>query len=144
MIERLFDTTSMRVLTRALSTSGLTHQVIAHNLANVDTPGFKRSEVLFQSQLAAALAEQDAQGSVLAGVRTDARHLPIGVAADPAAVRPEVVVRAETALRPDGNNVDLDAEMVRLSENTLMYQSLAQLVRSRFSQLRSVINEGRR
>ena len=144
MIDRLFDTPAMKVLARALSASGLNHQVIAHNLANVDTPGFKRSEVLFQSKLAAALAEQESQGTVLQGARTDARHLPIGSPADPAAVTPEVVVRAETTLRPDGNNVDLDAEMVKLSENTLMYQSLAQLVHTKFSQLRSVITEGRK
>jgi len=144
MIGRMFDSTAMRVLSQALSAAGLNHQVITHNLANVDTPGFKRSEVLFQSRLAAALAEQENQGEVLQGARTDARHLAIGAPADPGAVAPEVVVRAETTLRPDGNNVDLDAEMVKLSENTLMYQTMAQLVREQFTELRSVITEGRK
>ena len=144
MINRLFDTSAMNILTKALSASGLTHQVIANNLANVDTPGFKHSEVLFQSKLAAALADQAASGDGLEGARTDPRHLAIGVPADPSEVSPEVVVRAETTLRPDGNNVDLDSEMVKLSENTLMYQALTQLVRGKFSQLRNVITEGRK
>lgn len=144
MIDRLFDSGSLRVLENAMAASGLAHETIAHNLANVDTPGFKRSEVVFQSRLAAALAEQARESDTLAGTRTNPAHLPIGEAADPAAVRAQVVTRAETSLRPDGNNVDLDSEMVRLQENALLYQSMTQLVRLKITQLRSVITEGRR
>ena len=143
MIDRLFDTRTMRVLENAMSASGVAHETIAHNLANVDTPGFKRSEVVFQSKLAAALAEQEQAGAVLQGFRTDPRHLPIGDPGDPATVQPEIVTRAETSLRPDGNNVDLDSEMVRLQENALLYQSLTELVRLKLGQLRTAITEGR-
>jgi flagellar basal-body rod protein FlgB len=59
-------------------------------------------------------------------------------------VEPEVVTRAETTLRSDGNNVDLDSEIVKLSQNQLLYRSLAQLMTMKLAQLRSVINEGRR
>jgi flagellar basal-body rod protein FlgB len=144
VIGRLFDTPAMRVLSNAMAASRLTHEVVAHNLANVNTPGFKRTEVLFAERLRAALSAQGAARGALRGVRTDAAHLPIGEAPDPTDVRATTVVRAETSLRPDGNNVDLEAEMVRLQENTLLYGALAQLVRSRFAQLRTVINEGRR
>ena len=54
------------------------------------------------------------------------------------------MVRAETSLRPDGNNVDLDSEMVKLSENQMLYETLAQLVRMKLTSLRSAITEGRR
>ncbi len=144
MIDRLLDGSTMTVLTKALSASRLSHDVMAHNLANLETPGFKRSEVLFSDRLAAAIKAQDGAAEALAGLRTNDRHLPIGEPVSVNDVEPQVVVRAETSLRQDGNNVDLDAEMVRLSENTLLYQALAQVVRSRLASLRSVISEGRR
>jgi len=143
VIDRLFDSTSMSVITNALSASRLTHEVIAHNLANVDTPGFKRSEVLFADRLATALKARDAARDNLAGTVTDSRHIPIGDVPRPEDVTPGLVVRAETSLRPDGNNVDLDSEMVRLSENTVLYASLAQIVRMQLAQLRTAITEGR-
>src|ERR1051325_11235246 len=129
MVDRLFNSTAQRVLERALGASGMAQEAIAHNLANVETPGFKRSEVLFQDRLAAALAAQENARGSLKGARTNDRHLPIGEPSPLEAVEPEVVVRAETSLRPDGNNVDLDAEMVKLSENEMLYEALTQLVR---------------
>jgi len=144
MIERLFSDPAMRVLGKALDASSQTQETIAHNLANVDTPGFKRSEVLFQDQLTAALKATAESASDLKGLRTDSRHIPIGEPPTLEDVKPRVVVRAETSLRPDGNNVDLDSEMTRLAQNTLLYQSLAQLVRTKLAWLRSAINEGRK
>src|SRR5690348_1779513 len=122
MIDRLFGGQTMRILSNALRATDLEHQVISHNLANVDTPGFKRSEVLFQTALSAALKAQDQGADDLPGIRTHPDHLPIGESVDPADVQGQAVVRAETSLRPDGNNVDLDAEMTKLSENTVLYQ----------------------
>jgi flagellar basal-body rod protein FlgB len=143
MIDRLFGNQTMSVLSNALRATDLEHQVIAHNLANVDTPGFKRSEVLFQSTLAAALRAQTDGSDQLQGTRTNPNHLPIGEVASPSDVQGQAVVRAETSLRPDGNNVDIDAEMTRLSENTVLYQALSQLVKMKLTQLRSAIREGR-
>lgn len=142
MIDRLFSTQSQVILEQALRASGLAHETIAHNLANVNTPGFKRSEVIFQDKLAAALNALDGNTAQIA--RTHPRHLPAGGPASLREVEPEVVVRAETSLRPDGNNVDLDSEIVKLSENQLLYRSLTQILRMKLSQLRTVINEGRR
>lgn len=144
MIERMFSGDTQRVLENAMRASGLRHEVIAHNLANVDTPGYKRSEVLFQDKLAAALAVAQNGDDQLKGTRTNGRHLPIGDIPLPGDVIGETVVRAETSLRADGNNVDLDAEMVKLSENTMLYQALAQLVKGKLAGLRSAITEGRR
>jgi flagellar basal-body rod protein FlgB len=144
VIDRILSGDTQRVLEKALKASGLTQEVIAHNLANVDTPGFKRSEVIFQEKLAAALAAEREGDGQLKGTRTDSRHLPIGEVPSPGGVEPTTVVRAETSLRPDGNNVDLDSEMVKLSQNTLLYQALAQLVRMKMTQLRSAISEGRK
>ena len=144
MINHLFSTSAQQILERALGASGLAHEVIAHNLANVDTPGFKRGEVIFQQKLRAALAAASEADRQVKGIRTHAQHLPVGKVQDPGSVTPDVVVRAETSLRPDGNNVDLDVEMVKLAQNTTLYQSLAQMIRMKMGHLRLVISEGRR
>jgi flagellar basal-body rod protein FlgB len=144
MIGRILSTDTQRILENALRASGLAHEVIAHNLANVDTPGYKRSEVIFQEKLAAALAATAGADERLKGTLTNLRHIPIGDVPSPGDVTAETVVRAETSLRPDGNNVDMDSEMVKLSENTMLYQALAQIVKMKMTQLRSAITEGRK
>jgi flagellar basal-body rod protein FlgB len=59
-------------------------------------------------------------------------------------IRPQVVINKNTALRNDGNNVDIDNEMAQLTKNTLKYNSIVQLVMKEFSILKNIINEGRR
>ncbi|RDI75975.1 FlgB: flagellar basal-body rod protein FlgB [Gaiella occulta] len=112
------------LLGRALGGAELRQRVIAGNIANVNTPGFRRSDVPFQQSLRDALASGD----------------PARVGA----ARPQVVQDATTALRADGNNVDVDAEMARLAETQLLHGAVAGLLRDRIAMLRYVINEGRR
>ncbi len=144
MIERLFSDPAMTVLRKALDASTMNHEVIANNLANIDTPGFKRSEVVFHDKLQAALRAVAGSADSLQGVRTDPAHIPINEPPTLDGVKPNAVVRAETSLRPDGNNVDIDAEMTKLSQNTVFYQALTQLVSMKMAQLRTAISEGRR
>lgn len=127
-------------LQRALDGAVRRHQAIAENIANVDTPGYKRVEVEFETALRAALAGEE-QGSDL--IRTHPRHLgkgPGGLAE----ARPSAYRVTETTGRADGNNVDIDSEMAKLAENTLLYNSLTQVLGRRLAMLRFVINEGRR
>ena len=62
------------ILHRAMSASVLRREVIANNLANVDTPNFKRSDVNFESQLKRAL-ESEKEVPPLEALKTDSRHL---------------------------------------------------------------------
>ena len=124
----------MALLARALDGQALRQRVIADNIANLNTPGFKRSELDFRAFMRAA--EENAAGRLR---RTDVRHLPArsGSAAD--AVRP---VR-ETAMRADGNNVDLDREMIALVENALGYRAVGQFWTSKFNIYAQAIRGGR-
>ena len=72
--------------------------------------------------------------------RTHERHLQPGSAAD----EPRVVTEKQTARRIDGNNVDLEREMLELVDNQLRYNAYIQQVNSRLDSWRFVINEGRR
>lgn len=105
------------ILTQVLNAASLRHRVIAQNVANVNTPGYKRLEVAFESDLAKALAAS-----------------PGGTA-----VRPRVV-EGDGPERVDGNNVDIDAEMNALTKNALLYQAATQIIASRVSTLRSAIS----
>ncbi len=105
----LFDTVHV-ALERAIQGSSLRHQALAENLANVNTPGYRRQDVDFHSALLAAMpAGRDA------------------VAATPIAP----TVDATAPMRPDGNSVDVDSEAANLAQNALEYEALAQVLRAR-------------
>jgi len=126
-----------QVLTMALQAQGLRQRVIAHNVANLNTPGFKKSEVVFEEILKDALTS-----SSLSLARTYPRHLGSGRRLDSAT--PRVIQDRLTAARPDGNNVDLNEQMVQLAMNTFYYQVTAQAISNRLARLRYVISGGRR
>ena len=139
MIENLLYTKTMSLMGKGLDAASLKNTVISNNLANVDTPGFKRSEVLFEDELRKALAKT----GQIQGVTTHPKHIPIG---SPSVldVKPKVVLQNDTTMRNDGNNVDIDREMASLAENTITYTALAQMLNGDFSKIRSAIFEGRR
>ncbi|MGE5552349.1 MAG: flagellar basal body rod protein FlgB [Betaproteobacteria bacterium] len=136
----LMRTQADLALQSALDGSVLRHRAIAENLANVDTPGYKRLEVEFASALKAALEDE---GKGIALTRTNARHLSDGQG-ELTDVHPAAWRVQKTTGRADGNNIDLDAEMAKLAENTLLYSSLTQVLGRRLAMLRFAINEGRR
>jgi flagellar basal-body rod protein FlgB len=116
----LFDLTD-NVLERALSGSELRQTVLANNLANANTPGFKRSDVDFQSALSNALDSGPAAPQAVAG----------------ADFSPQTDTSA--TMRADGNSVDVDTEMAKLSENSVAYQALISVAHARLSMLQQAI-----
>lgn len=135
MIEKLIFSDTTRLMERALDASSLRNNVIANNLANVDTPGYKRSEVRFEEELAKALSSSGG----ISGKRTRAEHIPIG-RRSATEVSPGVEVQEDTTVRNDGNNVDIDREMAALAKNSILYNALAQEINGEFQKLKTVIN----
>ncbi|MFZ5639095.1 MAG: flagellar basal body rod protein FlgB [Bacillota bacterium] len=135
MIEKLLVSDTTKLMEKALDAASMRNSVIADNLANVDTPGFKRSEVKFEDELARALNKSGG----ITGRRTHEKHLPIGV--QPATeVAPRLEVQHDTSMRNDGNNVDIDREMAALAKNTILYNALVQQISGEFQKLKSVIS----
>ncbi len=132
------ETRTDRVLQAALTGLASRQRVIADNVANVDTPGFKASAVQFEALLRKAAGGGDSFRLLSVPGAVDAPP------ADPRTVAPQVVTLADTSLRADGNNVDLDQQMVQLAETNITYNAVAQLTGARLQLLRTVINEGRR
>ena len=105
----IFDTVHV-ALERAIQGAGLRHEALASNLANVNTPGYRRQDVDFASALQAAMPFG----------REAVADTPIAAQVDSAA-----------PMRPDGNSVDIDAEAANLAQNALEYEALAQVLRAR-------------
>lgn len=121
-------------LEKAMGGSILRHNVLSNNMANVNTPNFKRNDVSFRSALDETMKSQ------LELKTTKAIHLKaINTIAEPTIIHDQ-----ETSLRSDGNNVDIDIELATLAENNLYFNSLAHFLSSQLNLLRQSISEGRR
>ncbi|HEX7083921.1 MAG TPA: flagellar basal body rod protein FlgB [Gaiellaceae bacterium] len=115
----LFDLTDL-VVQRGLEGASLRQQVLANNLANANTAGFKRSDVDFQSSLSAALDSGDPAQSL-----------------DALTFQPQA--DTSTTMTADGNNVDTDTEMAGLTQNAVEYEALAAVEQQRFAMLKSAM-----
>jgi flagellar basal-body rod protein FlgB len=112
---------AVELLQKGANASWLRNEVISNNIANVDTPGFKRSDVQFENILNRELA--------LSG--TNARVDGIEAV---------VVTDNSDALGLDGNNVDIEKEMTELARNTLEYYAYVSEINSEFRKLDAAIN----
>lgn len=130
----------MTVLQKSLDSLAIQHEVIANNIANIDTPNFKRSVVSFQDKLKAAI--ETTPDSPL--WRTNPMHMP-----NPAKsislnnFQPDIQTISDTVGRNDGNNVDMEMESALLAQNNLLYNSLADLTGRYIANLRHAITEGK-
>jgi flagellar basal-body rod protein FlgB len=132
MIDRISKKTLMTE--KALDAAWMRNETISNNIANVNTPGFKKSYVKFEELLSDA-----ADKFQISGIKKDARFLPIGK--DTAlTVSPEIVVEEFTSMRRDGNNVDVDVEMAELAKNTIKYNALISQLSKEFSKIKLAIN----
>lgn len=113
----LFDLTT-DLLQQALVGASKRQSAISANIANANTPGYLRQDVDFQSALAGVV---DGGGD------------PMSLHLEPTADRTAGPVRA------DGNTVDTDTEMASLAQNSMIYQAIVAIQRSRFRELESVI-----
>ena len=125
------------ILGRAMDVTVLRNNVIADNIANSDTPNFKRSYVNFESQLKRALASEKIKPS--RNFMTDPRHIPFDRTMDYRSVRPERVWDYLTTSKNNGNNVDIERENMNLLENQLIYQTLATAVAGEFNRVNMVL-----
>jgi len=119
------------LIKKRMDVSVLQQKVTAHNISNINTKGYKRFDVVFDKTLN---DNKDISIKV-----TDKKHFSSSEFDD--GIR---VVRDESSsMRKDGNNVDIDNEMVKLASNTLMYNALVSEIRNRFSMRDFVIKGGR-
>ncbi len=112
----------MQMMEMALNANSLRRDVIADNIANADTPFFKRSEVTFESQLQRAIeSEKEPEFPTLL---TDEKHIDFNEKIDYRGVKPRIAVEFDSISKNDKNNVDIDKEMTDATKNALQYNAL--------------------
>jgi len=122
-IENIFGS-DLDNLQNAMSRATRRHALIADNLANVNTAGYKRKDIDFNIILNAKMNQSKVH-------EQEMKDQQAQEASD------------RTSLRIDGNNVDMEREVMSMSETELRYDTLANLTQSYFSNMKSVIREGK-
>ncbi len=126
---------NLQILSHAMDASMLRHSILANNVTNISTPGFKRSDVSFQSELARALepATRMQLNHSMPG------HFDPGPERDASRVMPRAYAEIDTWARNDKNNVNPEVEMTNLAQNTLYYQTVTQFVSGNFKSLATIV-----
>lgn len=107
------------LLERALNIRAQYHKVLSGNIANVETPNYKEKDIDFQSEIQRNVGSQN---------NVDIRESNDG----------DVIGSI------DGNTVNMENQIVKMTENHMLFTSLIQVISKKFSMMRYVINEGRR
>jgi len=126
------DAAIMSALGREMTRAVQRQAVAAGNLANLDTPGYRTKEVLFSDAL-------DSQLGAIQMTVTDAKHLGAAGGADPRSTTDV----GGLALRRDGNNVQLDRELLSLGRSAADFSAAETVLAAKFRLVRYAINEGR-
>ncbi len=121
----------VNVLDKAADGAWLRNEAIANNIANVNTPNYKRQDVSFEAELKQALktSRHETLDDKVSNVNDKLSRIEPRVYTDAAGY----------SYRLDGNNVDIDNENVELASNQIKYNALVQSIDGDFTNLKTVI-----
>ena len=124
----------VNVLDKAADGAWMRNQAIANNIANVDTPGYKRQDVSFEAELKHAL-----KASKYVSLDEKVDHLNQNGLSR---INPRTYSDySGYSYRLDGNNVDVDTENVELASNQLKYNALVQSINEEFNNIKTVLSK---
>lgn len=126
MASEFFTDITSTVLSKTLDASAARQKAIANNIANVETPGFRRNYVAFEDELRKIMNEKGGHDR-----RQSLREL-----------EPVRLTDVVSPGRGDGNNVNIDAEVADLAKTSIKYRATTTLMEAKGAMLRSAI-EGR-
>lgn len=126
----VFDRLNVPSAKKFLDLAAFRHKLIAGNIANVSTPGYRSKDINFHEEFAKAAGKTNA----IAGTTTHAQHIPTGNHKSRA---PEV--EASKVKVNEFNSVDIDKEISNLAQNELLYTAGAKLLEKKFAGLREAI-----
>lgn len=127
-----WDTPTLQQVERALTWRAVRQRLLAHNLANVNTPGYQRQDLSFEGYL-----EQASQSLPLR--TTHLRHFSARFPSEP----PLFITTEPLPMRSDGNTVDPDLEMATLAENELHHAILTRIASGQIRALWAVMSGSR-
>ena len=133
--EILFSNTVV-MLEKLLDFQAQRQNMISTNIAHADTPGYKGHDLRFSDELKKAVGA----GGTIPLKKTNERHLPVGMSRLKE-MKGRVVPYGDAANRLDGNTVSIDKEMAKLAENSLYYNTAAQIISKKLGSIKNTITE---
>jgi flagellar basal-body rod protein FlgB len=134
MLEKIFTSPTQYLLNKGLDATSVRNRVIADNIANVDTPKFKRREVIFEENVKKVL--ENNKFNVKLRI-TNSRHMQIKE--KDTQIEPEIRTLRDLSYRNDENNVDIDVETAKMAKNKILYDALGQSISNEIRLLRMAI-----
>lgn len=128
---------SLFLAQKSLGVSTLRKNVLANNIANADTPHYKRKMVSFESELKRALASENP--NPFRANTTHSKHMTFHESKDYRDVQSRLHLEYDTNYRNDKNNVDVEKEIADEVKNTLHYQAMTTVMSNNIRRLKSVI-----
>jgi flagellar basal-body rod protein FlgB len=116
----------INLIEKALNIRTSYHKVISGNIANVETPGYKEKDMDFGKEIGRAINSGTNNGIMSSGIEVTEKTENDGLSSI------------------DGNTVNVEDQIVKLTENQVMYHSLIQVAAKRFSMMKFLISEGRK
>lgn len=135
---RPFDS-NMQLLSKVLDLRAQKAQVISSNIANAETPGYSSSRFDFEDDLASAIGKGKHNSIRLA--TSNEAHMSLGPA-NFNSVSGKIIIEKDHTGIGDENGVSVDQEMLALSENELLYETTALLLKKKMTMLKHVISGG--
>ena len=130
----MLETPTLNLLERALDYASTRQEVLSNNISNANTPAYRRKDASFDDILAMA---QGGTAARISQINQATRKMFAGGLAGKTGF--DIVETGEGSMRVDGNNVDMDAEMSRLAQNQIYYETCSQITSGQFSALKGVI-----
>ena len=107
------------LIAAGIRAESLRQKAIASNIANLETPGYRRVDIKFEELLAKAMASEDA---------------------DPMSIEPEIFQPNNTPVKPNGNDVSLETEIGEMVKNTLRHKTYVRLLQKKYAQMELAMN----
>lgn len=119
----------INVLDKAADAANTRNEILANNIANVDTPNYKRKDVSFENYLEQALIGGDILDERISDINTHLSDFSGITYTD----------NSTLSYRLDGNNVDVDTENAYLAENQIRYNALVEQIGQEFARYKTVL-----
>ncbi|ATM87346.1 flagellar basal body rod protein FlgB [Yersinia enterocolitica] len=137
MLDKLDN--ELRFQQGALQLLSQRQDILASNIANVDTPGYLARDIDFSQQLKDAVENNIKTTGDVSLTLTSGKHIP---AIAPSINNDQLLYRIPDQPSADGNTVDMDRERVNFADNTIKYQTSLTILSSQLKNMMSVINQG--
>ncbi len=133
--QAIYRHTVIPTIAKSLDAAAMRDKAISNNMANINTPGYRRIEVSFERDLREALDKRKLQGE-----KTDSKHISLG-RKDLREVEPDAYRSMDRTLPGEINNMDVDMEAAKLAENQLAFQFSIKFMNDQTQGIMNVIKD---